>query len=81
MILCFKRSKRQIRFLNNLIQLSMQYITTIRTSRWQMFFETGVFNVCNIHRKTPVLESLFSKIASMEAYKFIKKRLQHRFFP
>ena len=46
-----------------------------------MFFETGVLKVCNIHRKTPVLESLFSKVASLEAYKFIKKRLQHRCFP
>ena len=27
---------------------------------------------CNIHRKTPLLESLFNK--------FIKKRLQHRYF-
>ena len=38
--LCFKRNKRPIRFLNNFIQFSMQYITTIRTSRTQMFFET-----------------------------------------
>ena len=69
-----------MRFLNNLNQFSMQYITTIRTSRWQMFFEIGAFNVFNIHRKTPVLESLFSKVASMEAYKFVKKKLQHRCF-
>ena len=26
-----------------------------------------------------VLESLFSKVATLEAYKFIKKRLQHMF--
>ena len=75
------QSGRPIRFLNNFIQFSMQYITTIRTSRSQMFFEIGVLKVCNIHRKTPVLESLFSKVASLEAYKFIKKRLQHRCFP
>ena len=48
-----------------------KYITTIRNNRSQMFFETGVLKVCNIHRKTPVLESLFSKVASLEAYKFI----------
>ena len=72
---------RPIRFLNNFIQFSMEYVTTIRTSRSQMFFEIGVLKVCNIHRKTPVLESLFSKVASLEAYKFIKKRLQHRCFP
>ena len=46
-----------------------------------MFFEIGVLKVCNIHRETTVLESLFSKVASLEAYKFIKKRLQHRCFP
>ena len=65
-------------FLNNFIQFSMQYVTTIRTSRSQMFFEIGVLKVCNIHRETPVLEPLFSKVANLEAYKFIKKRLQHR---
>ena len=75
------QSGRPIRLLNNFIHFSMQYITTIRTSRSQMFFEIGVLKVCNIYRKRPVLESLFSKVASMEAYKFIKKRLQHGCFP
>ena len=70
-----------IRFLNNFIQFSVQYITTIRTSRSQMFFEIGVLRVCNIYRSTPLLESLFSKVASLETYKFVKKRLQHRCFP
>ena len=55
-------------------------MTTIRSSHSQMLFEIGVLKVCNIHRKTPVLESLFSKVASLEAYKFIKERLQHRYF-
>ena len=75
------QSERPIRFLINFVQFCMQYVTTIRISRSQMFFEIGVLKVCNIHRKTPVLESLFSKVASLEAYKFIKKRLQHRCFP
>ena len=70
-----------VRFLNNFIQFSMQYIITIRASRLQMFFEIGVLKVWNIHRKTPLLEYLFSKVASLEAYKFIKKRLQHRCVP
>ena len=38
-------------------------------------------NFCNIHRKTPVLESLFIKVASLQPCDFIKKRLQHRCFP
>ena len=56
------------------------YITTIRSSRSQMFFEIGFLKVCNIHRKIPVLESLFSKVASLEVCNFIKKRFQHRCF-
>ena len=75
------QSGRPIRFLNNFIHFSMQYITTIKTSRSQMFFEIGVLKVCNIHRKKLVLESLFSKFASAEAYKFFKKRFQRRCFP
>ena len=75
------QSGRPIRFLNNVSIFSMQYITTIRTSSSQMFFETDVLKVCNIHRKTPVLVSLFGKIASLEVFKFIKKRLQHRCLP
>ena len=60
---------RPIRFLNNFTKFSMQYVTTIRTNRSQVFFEIGVLKVCNIYRKMPVLESLFSKVASLEAYK------------
>ena len=35
----------------------------------------------NIHRKTPVLKSLFNKVAGLKACNFIKKRLQRRRFP
>ena len=31
--------------------------------------------------RTPVLEFFFNKVASLNAYSFIKKRLQHRCFP
>ena len=31
--------------------------------------------------KTPVLESLFNKLAGLKACNFIKKRLQHSNFP
>ena len=34
----------------------------------------------NIHKKTPVLESLFNKVAGQKACHFIKKWLQHRCF-
>ena len=36
---------------------------------------------CKIHRKTPVLESFVNKIADLTDSNFIKKRLQHRYFP
>ena len=75
------QSGRPIHFLNNFIQFSMQYITTIKTSRLQMFFEIGVLKVCNVLRKRLELESLFSKVVSLEVYKFVKKKLQHRCFP
>ena len=77
----FQKKQKANPFPENFIQFFKQYITTIRTSRSQMSFEISVFKVCNIHRKTPILESLFSKVASLEAYKFIKKRLQHTCFP
>ena len=34
----------------------------------------------NIHRKAPVLESLFNKVAGLHVCNFIKKRLQYRSF-
>ena len=37
--------------------------------------------VCNIHRKTSVLESLFNKFISLHDCNFTKKRLQHGRFP
>ena len=41
----------------------------------------GVFQNHSIQWKTPVLESLFNKVACLKAYNFIKKRLWHRCFP
>ena len=39
----------------------------------------AVFN--KFHRKTPVLESLYNKVADLQVCNFFKKRLQHRSFP
>ena len=38
------------------------------------------YKLCNIHRKLPLLESLFNKVAGLKLYNFIKKRLQDRYF-
>ena len=35
----------------------------------------------NIHRKAPLSEPLFNKVAGLKAYNVIKKRLQYRCFP
>ena len=44
-------------------------------------FEFQITDFCNIHKKTLVLESLFNEVAGLNACNFIKKRLQHKFFP
>ena len=47
-----------------------------------MYFKIGALkNFANFNRKTPVLDSLFNKVAGPQACYFIKKRLQHRCFP
>ena len=45
------QSGRPICFLNNFFQFCLQYVTTVRISRLQMFFEICVLKVCNIHRE------------------------------
>ena len=42
---------------------------------------TGGVLFRKFHRKAPVLESLFNKVAGLRACNFVKKRLQLRFFP
>ena len=36
---------------------------------------------CNIHTKTPVLESPFNRLAGLKTCNFLKKIIQHRCFP
>ena len=60
----------------------MQKLKRHRDSCSQMFFKTGVLKNLEIsHRKTPVSESIFNKVAGLKACNFIKKRLEHRCFP
>ena len=44
-------------------------------------FADALQKLCNIERKTPVLEYLFHKVAGLKTCNFIKKRLLHRCFP
>ena len=53
-----------------------------RSSLSQLFFKIGALKkLHNIHEKTPVMESYLNKVSGLQAYNFIKKRLQHRRFP
>ena len=52
-----------------------------RSGRLQVFFKINVLKKFTIHRKSPVLEFLFNKVAGLKAYNFMKKRLRHRCFP
>ena len=47
-----------------------------------MFYLNAVINIFEVFTgKTPVLQSLFNKVASLQACNFIKKRLQRKCFP
>ena len=47
-----------------------------------MFYKKTAFkNFAISHRKTPVLESLFSKVADLQACNVIRKILQYGWFP
>ena len=43
--------------------------------------QADIKNVTISHRKKPVLESLYNKVAHLQAANVIKKRLQYRCFP
>ena len=48
----------------------------------EMFYKKSYSYIFrSIHRKTPVLESLFNKVAGLKTRNFIKKALQHWCFP
>ena len=63
-----KWNRKPIWFLNNFIQFFMQYITTIRSSRSQMFFEIGVLKNFAMFKGKHLCRSLF----------FIKLQEHHR---
>ena len=47
-----------------------------------MYLKIGTIkNFANFTGKIHVLESLFKKVSGLQACKFIKKRLQDRYFP
>ena len=65
-------------WLNRFFSSASWYIS----SRSRMFFKIYVLKIFgNIHRKTPVLESVFNKVTGLHACNSIKKRHLHKFFP
>ena len=46
-----------------------------------MVFTLGALKISQISLEKYVLQSLFKKASGPQACKFIKKRLQHRYFP
>ena len=58
------------------------YSLTCRSSHRKCAAKKDVLKkFCKFHRKTPVIESLFSKVVGLKDCNFTKKRLQHRCFP
>ena len=57
------------------------YFNTQKESFEDVLQNECPYKLCNIHRKTPVLESVFNIIAGLKGCRFIEKRLQHRRFP
>ena len=47
---------------------------TEKQSVVQKFFKIGVLKFCKFHRKNPVLESLFNKVARLEKFATLSKR-------
>ena len=47
----------------------------------EVFYKKAVLKKCiSIHRKTPVLESLYNQVTGLHACNFIKKKFQPRYF-
>ena len=52
-----------------------------RSSRSQMFFKIVVLKIfCKFHRKVPVFESLFNKVAGLQILKFAHFLKEHLFY-
>ena len=56
---------------------TQEEILTVRSSCWQIFIKISVLKN-SIHRKIPVLESYFKKVAGIEDR---NRKIQHRCFP
>ena len=63
-------------------QLTLLYCgRTVRSSHRRCSIKKLFLKISQYPQETPVLESLFKKVAGLQACNFIKKRSQHRCFP
>ena len=63
-------------------QLTLLYCgRTVRRSHGSCSIKNLFLKILQYPQEEPVLESLFKKIAGLQACRFIKKRPQHRCFP
>ena len=80
-------SRKSEKFINihlNKKALRRSSVSPFKKQPPDVLYKKAVLNlkICNIHnKKTPVLQSLFNKVAEHKACSVIKKRLQHRYFP
>ena len=63
-------------------QLTLLYCDrTVRSSHRRCSIKKMFLKISQYPQEAPVLESLFKKVAALQACNFIKKRPQHRCFP
>ena len=65
-------------FMENLIKI---FVEVQRQPFTDVLQNSCSLKFCNIRRKTPGVESLFNKVASLQTCNFTKKRRKHRCFP
>ena len=62
--------------------LRVKHELNLRSSHWSCSVKKRCsWKFCKLHRNTLVLKFLFHRVADLQAYNFIKKRLQHKYFP
>ena len=70
-----------MKYLNYLSCAVCYYDWNIKQPPGELCKKICSYKFRNIHRRTHLLESLFNKVAGLQACNFIKKRLQHKCFP
>ena len=61
-------------------ELHWKHELNLRSSHGSSSIKGSSYKFSAFHRKTPVLKSLFNRVAGLSACSFIKKRLQNRCF-